>query len=733
MNKELQSFSVNKNDPFFTADKWNESLNYSECFEKMINKMLGDNFKGIYKPFENYNLYDYVWFNNDYYQITDTKSNSTEAISKQNYDNAYYYNSNYISLNPNKKIVRIIGQNEYELSNETFEKFYLFEDEIIALKEQNLYKINVLEKTTTPINYIFSRTIKDVKKDKFQLYILSDYMIEVGNSLNDDLTETKELYSSDLKITDIAVNDTDVLILKEDNKVDIINKSTGALKSSFTISQEINHDLAKVVCSDDYSLIVYDGISQLLMFFSNNGSFIYSGNSENDYLRYGVSSLTYNDNHIIATNDAVFLVYLASRYNLDKVEASSFMISNNLVSKRNVEEYIDFSKGQFETKNLIPEYTKISSLNNEGVVIDTNPLKYTFDNFLNKTIKLKISAESNFAGEIFKVFFGNKKISKKQNYKAGINVIYVDFEKDKYKISLYNEEGRLVELSNYISVSESNNYIEFSSSKAYILKEFIIFDKIIDFNQKDYFYHNNISSFDLQASSKSYPYSYVKTDENGNININIQDNSILKNDKGYKVNLSDDTSKEDSDVGFSLKGAKKLWDKVINKLTEMNNSLAPLKHRHDWDNLDKVPEATINNAGIVRLSNSTSGTSELMAASEKAVKLTYDKANHEHPYLKVTEGGEVVGATTFKDISVNKLKVADNSVSFGSDKLKVESNTYKFSSGASSNSNIGVAVGYTNSSGTFVQGALISNNGTIKANEINSKKVIIDGYTVTIG
>ena len=145
MNKNLQAFEVNGNDPYFTADKWNETLNYSKCFEKMISGILGNKFKGIYKPFEKYNLYDYVWFNDDYYQIIEEKANTVEVFEKQNYDNLYYHNSNYyIGLNPNKKIVNIIGQNEYEISNLEFDKFYLFDNEIVALKDQNLYRINLL-------------------------------------------------------------------------------------------------------------------------------------------------------------------------------------------------------------------------------------------------------------------------------------------------------------------------------------------------------------------------------------------------------------------------------------------------------------------------------------------------------------------------------------------------------------------------------------------------------------
>lgn len=675
MNKNLQAFEVNGNDPYFTADKWNETLNYSKCFEKMISGMLGNKFKGIYKPFEKYNLYDYVWFNDDYYQIIEEKANTVEVFEKQNYDNLYYHNSNYyIGLNPNKKIVNIIGQNEYEVSNLEFDKFYLFDNEIVALKDQNLYRINLLTKSINPINYIFSRSIKEVKRDKFQIYILSEACVEVGNSLNEDLTETKVLYNSDISIIDFAINDTELLILKSNNIVDVINKSSGQLISSFEISQHIDYSKAKILAPDNYSLVVYNG-EQLLMFFNNNGQYIYSGNAKNDYLKYGVETLTECNGYICATNNAGATTYLANRYNLEKVDIFSLLINHSRVDKLGVEEYIDFSKGQFETENLKPEYTKLSVINDKGANI-TNFVSYNLQNLLNKTIQISISCTKSINEKICSISIGTKLVNLSINYGIGNYTFFIDFEENSYRITSFKNDIKTVETFNYSSGTDQNKII-FSSNTGYILSSFTIFDSIIPFHRKDYFKQNSIQSFDIQASTKSYPFSYVKTDENGNININIPDNSILKDSKGYKVNFSDATNRTDSDVGLSLKGAKALWDKLVSEITRLTNALAPKSHRHDWSNLDNVPSATTSQKGIVQLSNSVTGSSETIAASEKAVKISkdaadaahrrgdeaYNKANHGHPYLQNTGGtinGDVVinGNTRTNSFNLNGYNIS---------------------------------------------------------------------------
>lgn len=647
MNNNLQAFEVNGNDPYFTADKWNEALNYSKCFEKMINGILGNNFKGIYKPFENYNLYDYVWFNDNYYQIISEKTNTVEILQKENYDNLYYYNSNYyIGLNPNKKIVSIIGQNEYELSTLEYEKFYLYENEIIGVSGQNLYKIDINKKMTKPINWAFSKEIKDIKRDKFGIYTLSNNEIEYGNIVNDDVTETKLLCNKE-NISAFTINDKELFVLTEDNRVEILNKSTGEQIGSFNISQHIYHEKVKMIAPDNYSLVVYSG-EELLMFFNNNGNYIYSGNAKNDYITYGVTSLTNNNDYICATNNAGATIYLSNRYNLEKIDVSSLLLYNANINKQDcIETYFDFSKGQFEYNNLKPEYNKLSVINNKGISI-SEFISYTLPSLSNKTVQLNIEVENPINEKICTINVGTKLADISVNLQKGKYVLFIDLEENIYRITSYIKDIKTITIHSYKS-GEILHKITFKSQKKYILNSFYIFDNIISLYKKDYFSQNSVMSFDIQSSFKSYPYSYVKTDENGNININLENKSILKTAKGYKANLSDDTNSTETEIGFNLKGANSLKASLTSKIAEevkkLIDSLANKVHRHKWSDLDEIPSATISKRGIVQLSNSISNSSETIAATEKAVKTAYDKASHGHPYLS-SSGGTVSGNVT---------------------------------------------------------------------------------------
>ncbi|MEF2964908.1 tail fiber protein [Paenibacillus sp. M1] len=60
------------------------------------------------------------------------------------------------------------------------------------------------------------------------------------------------------------------------------------------------------------------------------------------------------------------------------------------------------------------------------------------------------------------------------------------------------------------------------------------------------------------------------------------------------------------------------WDKIDEAMGEVREELEDIEI--------EIPPASLTEAGIVRLSNSTSGTSESLAATEKAVKAAYDAA-----------------------------------------------------------------------------------------------------------
>jgi hypothetical protein len=60
---------------------------------------------------------------------------------------------------------------------------------------------------------------------------------------------------------------------------------------------------------------------------------------------------------------------------------------------------------------------------------------------------------------------------------------------------------------------------------------------------------------------------------------------------------------------------------------------------------DYLPKATVSAYGVTKLVDSTSSTSTKLAATGKAVKAAFDKANHKHPYAPISHTHEYLPLT----------------------------------------------------------------------------------------
>lgn len=77
-----------------------------------------------------------------------------------------------------------------------------------------------------------------------------------------------------------------------------------------------------------------------------------------------------------------------------------------------------------------------------------------------------------------------------------------------------------------------------------------------------------------------------------------------------------------------------------------------------------LPNATSNSKGVVKLNNTIADNSE-EAASAHATYLAYQKANHEHPYIRTDAGS--VGTTNLANNSVSNEKLRPTSIPNGTD------------------------------------------------------------------
>ncbi|MBE0209516.1 phage tail protein [Escherichia coli] len=94
------------------------------------------------------------------------------------------------------------------------------------------------------------------------------------------------------------------------------------------------------------------------------------------------------------------------------------------------------------------------------------------------------------------------------------------------------------------------------------------------------------------------------------------------------VQLSSDTNSTSETLAATPKAVKAAYDLAAGK--------APSSHTHPWNQITGVPTASLTAKGITQLSSATNSTSEVLAATPKAVKAAYDLANEKYTAQNAT-------------------------------------------------------------------------------------------------
>ena len=89
------------------------------------------------------------------------------------------------------------------------------------------------------------------------------------------------------------------------------------------------------------------------------------------------------------------------------------------------------------------------------------------------------------------------------------------------------------------------------------------------------------------------------------------------------VQLSSATNSTSETLAATPKAVKAAYDLAAGK--------APVSHTHPWNQITGVPDASLTAKGTVQLSSAINSTSEILAATPKAVKAAYDLANGKQP------------------------------------------------------------------------------------------------------
>ncbi|EMQ3493310.1 tail fiber protein [Escherichia coli O51:H21] len=123
------------------------------------------------------------------------------------------------------------------------------------------------------------------------------------------------------------------------------------------------------------------------------------------------------------------------------------------------------------------------------------------------------------------------------------------------------------------------------------------------------------------------------------------------------VQLSSATNSTSEVLAATPKAVKAAYDLAAGK--------APASHTHPWSQITAVPAASLTAKGVTQLTSATDSDSEVLAATPKAVKAAYDLAagkapsSHTHPWNQIT--GVPTASLTAK--GVTQLTSATNSTS----------------------------------------------------------------------
>ena len=644
MNNEINQFKVQANDPYFTANKWNETLDYSINFEKMIKNILGPKFKGIYKVSNQYDKYDYVWYDDSIYQIIGT-SNATMNISNSyGLTNVYKYKDGLLGLNQRKEIVYYTNK-ENIIINNSFDSFCAdyISGECFGLKDNRIYHIDLKTKEVELFNLVFGEDIKIEKIlcDESHVYIKSKNKIYASIYLDEESTLIDSVVRTQNQIVDFDISNNYIFVVDLKNGVSVVRKTPNKRYKEINVAIDVTTDVR--ICSiNDNTFALYDGRNNIFTYF-DNGSGIF--NLESTVVNYdgfnkGISSLTKNSRNILAVSLNNSIVSIPSiKYSIVKVDIKHVFSKNSNIDldHSTVACYLPYKDGyythkgynylkqdecNFELSNLLPTVS-----NNSQITFDFNSVPYY------KTIMLKLKTSSN-GKNIGTLFYNNVSYQiKLPEFQGNEITVFLEYSKDKIVATYITEDKIIEDLDLKSSNISKSNILQIKSEYATSVSEVILFMSELEMDYKDYLSNNVIIPM-KDVIVKPVPYSKVHLDNNGNLPVKLKNSSLLKEDEGLSVNISNDYRINNGEVAFSTAGANALYEKIITAINETLEEFSGVSHTHEFSELKNVPIATQSNKGIVSLAYSVSDSNNT-AITPLAVKSFGDTLalkNHVHDF-----------------------------------------------------------------------------------------------------
>ena len=564
---EINNLKVNELDPFFTAEKWNDSVSFIKTFQSLIYSILGHKFKGVYDPTIEYNIHDYIWFNGKCYLIKGTNNRTVlKTVSKTNQKSAHLVNESYLSINKGK-LYSINNNFEKQLCDLEIEDFVFLEHKgfVIAKSGTKLVKI-FLDGTYEFINAEFEKDIKGFCIDDFGIFCCTNNEVLFSELKSEEETVYKTIFTAVDTFLDIATFDKYLVVLTRD-KIVVLNKidlSDRVFEVTLTKLEK-----AKITSSSQNEFYIYDGADKVFSIFITDETVKISHVLQKSEFN-NLSSLKSTEGNITATTSEYITSFVASKYNITEVDPRMLIVSKSILPILNSNFAVDFSKSELgsEFNKIYPiGFTNGGNETNNGTYT-ANGINVTFhkNHFMsinpNSILKYRLPT---FADSMF-IF----EIESTNRTTANANITINNGNGKKYNVVLgkdYNEntpykifviikdnQAKKIEFRNSTIFNEavvpvtneaSEGYIQFNA----LANENFRIRQAIQLSYQEMENIDYLSNCQLvfKTPNDSLAYTIVANDSNGIPSIKTHAN-ILKEKSGLRVNNSDNYNLNNANV-----------------------------------------------------------------------------------------------------------------------------------------------------------------------------------------
>lgn len=604
--ESLKQIKALVENPYFGAYKWNISVEQLESITNIFSK-INKKFLGIYNYNKTYNIGDYVFINNDLFELS---NNSSEHFKQLDIQKEKEFEVKIISLK-NKKLVSLDGTILKPTYDFNLIKTNHYINETVCIDGKNAYIYSSNKDLIVPLNVSINEEIKSVCLDEVSIYlVLERSIIEKSKTL--DNINHEVIFTSIYIIRDISCNNDYVYALLSNNQIAKINRKDKTVE--YLETGKFFTDKAKISIVGKKNLFIVDNL--VLYCYEVDNTLNLKSEIEHN-INKQIIQLEYFNNYLFLINKDNSVYYCHNTlFQTIRCDLRNILDNDKLIIE-DIDSYINPKENIIDTENIyLSNKEIINIIKNKGIEINKNKLIYNLRNdFIDKTIYI----ESEGKNENYT--FNNGKFSFTYSITdEGKKHIFLDILKDKVNVySIVNNNIKKQIIYQLPSLTRKSIELFCKNIDTFIVKKIVIFNNIIDKSKKDRIIDNVLYLPKVNNYTNNLPYSIVCNDIFGTPILKLANKSLVLTNNGVKVNSSEDFSTaintDDSEKLLSIKGAKNLLSNFTNIVTNFNNEKANKIHRHDFTDLDKVPYADTEKQGLVILSNDITDNSNNKAST----------------------------------------------------------------------------------------------------------------------